>query len=143
MAADCRPFFAAPAPLVLRRRRLGPHLSSAPKSSRYPLAAMASRIPQRYRFDQNRADPRPSVAVMPFATMSGGGEQSYFADGLTEDVTTALARNSELQVIARDSTYAVRGQNAMYETWARSWAFPTWSKAVPGGRVTGSVSRPS
>ena len=59
---------------------------------------------------RTRADPRPSIAVMPFAMMSGG-EQSYFADGLTEDVTTALARNPELQVIARDSTYAVRGQD--------------------------------
>ena len=78
-----------------------------------PLAAMVSRIPAALSLDQTREDPRPSVAVMPFATMSGGGqEQSYFADGLTEDVTTALARNSELQVIARDSTYAVRGQDS-------------------------------
>ena len=74
---------------------------------------MVSRIPAALSLDQTREDPRPSVAVMPFATMSGGGEeQSYFADGLTEDVTTALARNSELQVIARDSTYAVRGQDS-------------------------------
>lgn len=74
------------------------------------LAAMVSRLPAALSFDQTRADPRPSVAVMPFATMSG--DQSYFADGLTEDVTTALARNSELQIIARDSTYAVRGQES-------------------------------
>jgi adenylate cyclase len=77
-----------------------------------PLAAMVSRIPAALSFDQTRTDPRPSIAVMPFATMSGGGDQSYFADGLTEDVTTALARNSELQVIARDSTYAVRRQDS-------------------------------
>lgn len=77
-----------------------------------PLAAMFSRIPAALSLDQTREDPRPSVAVMPFAAMSGGGEeQSYFADGLTEDVTTALARNPELQVVARDSTYAVRGQD--------------------------------
>ena len=71
---------------------------------------MVSRIPAALSLDQTREDPRPSVAVMPFATMSGGGDRPYFADGLTEDVTTALARNPELQVIARDSTYAVRGQ---------------------------------
>jgi adenylate cyclase len=76
------------------------------------LAAMVSRLPAALSFDRTRADPRPSVAVMPFATMSGGGDQSYFADGLTEDVTTALARNSELQIIARDSTYAVRRQES-------------------------------
>ena len=75
-----------------------------------PLAAMVSRIPAALSLDQAREDPRPSVAVMPFANMSGGGDQPYFADGLTEDVTTALARNPELQVIARDSTFAVRGQ---------------------------------
>ena len=72
---------------------------------------MVSRIPAVLSMDQSRADPRPSVAVMPFAAMSGSGEQSYFADGLTEDVTTALARNSELQVIARYFTYAVHGQD--------------------------------
>ncbi|TCL74892.1 tetratricopeptide repeat protein [Rhizobium sp. BK251] len=77
-----------------------------------PLAAMVSLIPAALSVDQTRADPRPSVAVMPFAAMSDGGDQPYFADGLTEDVTTALARNSELQVIARDSTYAVRGQDS-------------------------------
>ena len=71
---------------------------------------MVSRIPAALSLDQTREDPRPSIAVMPFATMSGSGDQPYFADGLTEDVTTALARNPELQVIARDSTYAVRGQ---------------------------------
>lgn len=77
-----------------------------------PLAAMFTRIPAALSLDQTREDPRPSVAVMPFAALSGGGEeQSYFADGLTEDVTTALARNPELQVIARDSTYAVSGQD--------------------------------
>ncbi|MGO8178751.1 adenylate/guanylate cyclase domain-containing protein [Rhizobium leguminosarum] len=75
-----------------------------------PLAAMVSGIPAALSLDQTRADPRPSIAVMPFATMSGSDNQPYFADGLTEDVTTALARNPELQVIARDSTYAVRGQ---------------------------------
>lgn len=78
-----------------------------------PLEAMVSRIPAVLSLDQTqtRADPRPSVAVMPFATMSGSVNHPYFAYGLTEDVTTALARNPELQVIARDSTYAVRGQN--------------------------------
>ncbi|NKM65032.1 adenylate/guanylate cyclase domain-containing protein [Rhizobium leguminosarum bv. viciae] len=75
-----------------------------------PLAAMVSRIPAALSLDQTRADPRLSIAVIPFATMSGSGDQPYFADGLTEAVTTALARNPELQVIARDSTYAVRGQ---------------------------------
>lgn len=56
------------------------------------------------------ADARPTVAVLPFDNMSGDAEQSYFADGLTEDIIASLARNPELQVIARNSTFALRGQ---------------------------------
>jgi adenylate cyclase len=56
------------------------------------------------------ADGRPSVAVLPFDNMSGNTQESYFADGLTEDIITELARNPELQVIARNSTFAMRGQ---------------------------------
>ncbi|MDK1385881.1 tetratricopeptide repeat protein [Sinorhizobium sp. 8-89] len=56
------------------------------------------------------ADARPSVAVLPFDNMSGEADQDYFADGLTEDIIANLARNPELQVIARNSTFALRGQ---------------------------------
>jgi adenylate cyclase len=56
------------------------------------------------------ADARPSVAVLPFDNMSGNADEGYFADGLTEDIITELARNPDLQVIARNSTFALRGQ---------------------------------
>lgn len=56
------------------------------------------------------ANARPSVAVLPFDNMSGDDGQNYFADGLTEDIITELARNAELQVIARNSSFAFRGQ---------------------------------
>ncbi|NRP73008.1 Beta-barrel assembly-enhancing protease [Ensifer psoraleae] len=56
------------------------------------------------------ADARPSVAVLPFDNMSGEADQDYFSDGLTEDIIANLARNPELQVIARNSTFALRGQ---------------------------------
>lgn len=52
----------------------------------------------------------PAVAVLPFDNMSGDQAQDYFADGLTEDIITELARNPDLQVIARNSTFAVRDQ---------------------------------
>ena len=55
------------------------------------------------------ADSRPTVAVLPFDNLSGDASQDYFADGLTEDVINGLARNPELQVIARNSTFALRG----------------------------------
>lgn len=55
---------------------------------------------------------KPSIAVLPFANMSGDGEQEYFADGITEDIITDLAKVSALSVIARNSVFAYKGQNA-------------------------------
>jgi adenylate cyclase len=63
-------------------------------------------------FGAERTDALPAVAVLPFDNMSGDAEQAYFADGLTEDIIAELARNRELQVIARNSTFALRGQAA-------------------------------
>jgi TolB-like protein len=51
---------------------------------------------------------RPSVAVLPFANMSGDSEQEYFADGIVEDITTALSRFRNLFVIARNSSFTYK-----------------------------------
>ena len=56
------------------------------------------------------ADARPSIAVLPFDNMSGNETETYFADGLTEDIINELARNPELQIIARNSTFVFRDQ---------------------------------
>ncbi len=53
---------------------------------------------------------RPAIAVLPFTNMSGEPEQEYFADGLTEDVITALSYWRWFPVIARNSTFAYKGQ---------------------------------
>ncbi len=53
---------------------------------------------------------RPSVAVLPFANMSGDPEQEYFADGISEDVITELSRFHSIFVIARNSSFTYRGQ---------------------------------
>jgi adenylate cyclase len=55
---------------------------------------------------------KPSLAVLPFENLSGDPEQGYFADGIVEDITTALARMSGLFVIARNSSFAYRGKAA-------------------------------
>ncbi|MEO5699369.1 MAG: adenylate/guanylate cyclase domain-containing protein [Casimicrobiaceae bacterium] len=52
----------------------------------------------------------PSLAVLPFANMSGDPEQDYFADGLVEDIITTLSKLSGLQVIARNSTFVYKGR---------------------------------
>jgi adenylate cyclase len=53
---------------------------------------------------------RPSIAVLPFANMSGDPEQEYFADGISEDVITELSRFRSIFVIARNSSFTYRGQ---------------------------------
>jgi len=53
---------------------------------------------------------KPSIAVLPFQNMSGDPEQEYFADGMSEDVITALTRVPDLVVIARNSTFVYKGR---------------------------------
>ena len=53
---------------------------------------------------------KPSIAVLPFQNMSGDPEQEYFADGMVEEIITALSRIRWLFVIARNSTFAYKGQ---------------------------------
>ena len=53
---------------------------------------------------------KPSTAVLPFANMSGDPEQEYFADGMVEEIITALSRIRWLFVIARNSSFTYRGQ---------------------------------
>jgi adenylate cyclase len=53
---------------------------------------------------------KPSIAVLPFANMSGDPEQEYFADGMVEEIITALSRIRWLFVIARNSSFSYKGQ---------------------------------
>jgi TolB-like protein/class 3 adenylate cyclase/Tfp pilus assembly protein PilF len=53
---------------------------------------------------------KPSIAVLPFQNMSGDPEQEYFADGMVEDVITALSRFKSLFVIARNSSFTYKGK---------------------------------
>jgi adenylate cyclase len=54
---------------------------------------------------------KPSIAVLPFQNMSGDPEQEYFADGMVEEIITALSRIRWLFVIARNSTFTYKGQS--------------------------------
>jgi TolB-like protein/tetratricopeptide (TPR) repeat protein len=53
---------------------------------------------------------RPSIAVLPFQNMSGDQEQEYFADGIVEEIITALSRSRWLFVIARNSSFTYKGR---------------------------------
>jgi len=75
---------------------------------------------QGYRFDAAvLPDPvpsavadqdKPSIAVLPFQNLSGDPEQEYFADGLVQEIITALSRLRPLLVIARNSSFAYKGR---------------------------------
>jgi TolB-like protein/class 3 adenylate cyclase/tetratricopeptide (TPR) repeat protein len=53
---------------------------------------------------------KPSIAILPFQNMSGDPEQEYFADGMVEDIITALSRFKALFVIARNSSFTYKGR---------------------------------
>lgn len=54
---------------------------------------------------------KPSIAVLPFQNLSGEIEQEYFADGVVEDIITALSRMRHLFVIGRNSSFSYKGQS--------------------------------
>jgi adenylate cyclase len=61
----------------------------------------------------------PSIAVLPFTNMSGDPEQEYFADGITEDLLTALSGTSSLFVISRNSSFTYKGRAVKVEDVGR------------------------
>jgi adenylate cyclase len=72
-------------------------LGAKPKGSPHPSKAIP--LPEK-----------PSIAVLPFTNMSGDPEQEYFADGVVEDIITALSHFSRLFVIARNSSFTYKGR---------------------------------
>jgi TolB-like protein/Flp pilus assembly protein TadD len=77
--------------------------------------------------------PPHSIAVLPFANMSGDKEQEYFSDGLTEELLNSLSEINELQVAARTSAFSFKGSNNDIGTIAR--------KLNVGAVLEGSVRR--
>ena len=71
---------------------------------------------------------KPSIAVLPFDNLSGEPDQQYFADGLTEDILTALARFTQLMVIARNSTFVYKGRAVSITEVGRDLTFGTCSR---------------
>ncbi|MBR0801867.1 adenylate cyclase [Bradyrhizobium jicamae] len=80
-----------------------------------PVRAFAVRSGAEQPIAAIRAAPalpdKPSIAVLPFQNMSGDPEQEYFADGMVEDIITALSRFKSLFVIARNSSFTYKGKS--------------------------------
>jgi adenylate cyclase len=62
---------------------------------------------------------KPSIAVLPFTNLSGDPEQEYFSDGITEELTTELARSPYLFVISRNSAFTYKGKRVRVEDVGR------------------------
>jgi adenylate cyclase len=84
-------------PMRAWRVRIGPSSSPATKTPTETAQPLA--LPDK-----------PSIAVLPFQNMSGDPEQEYFADGIVEDIITALSRFKSLFVIARNSSFTFKGR---------------------------------
>jgi TolB-like protein len=87
---------------------------------------------------------RPSIAVLPFQSLSGDPEQEYFADGTVEEIITALSRFSSLFVIARNSSFVYKGRAVDVKRVARELGVRyvlegSVRKAVNQVRITGQL----
>jgi TolB-like protein len=80
-------------------RYVGPPVTTNGANAAAARAASAPTLPEK-----------PSVAVLPFANLSGDPAQEYFADGMVDDIITGLARINWLFVIARNSTFTYKGR---------------------------------
>jgi TolB-like protein/class 3 adenylate cyclase len=78
---------------------------------RVPNGRAVPAVPARLRVDDALALPdKPSIAVLPFTNLSSDPEQDYFADGMVEDIITALSHFKALFVIARNSSFTYKGR---------------------------------
>ena len=100
-------------PIRVYALKVGASAESKPAAPGEPLAA-----------EKLAARPAPpdrlSIAVLPFANMSGDAEQEYFADGISEDIITALSKLSQLFVIARNSSFTFKGRNVQVQEVGKS-----------------------
>src|SRR5512143_1312018 len=86
-------------------RPIGVHrVSLAESTTEASLKAAAAPKPE------HATSQRPSIAVLPFANMSGDSEQEYFADGISEDIITGLSKLRWFFVIARNSSFIYKGK---------------------------------
>ena len=80
---------------------------------------------------------KPSIAVLPFQNMSADPEQEYFADGMVEEIITALSRMRWLFVIARNSSFTYKRRAVDVKRVGRELEYVMCSKVVCAKPVTG------
>jgi TolB-like protein/class 3 adenylate cyclase len=86
-------------PMRVWRIRIGDEAGSAAQESRFTAPTSVLALPDK-----------PSIAVLPFQNIGSDPEQEYFADGMVDDIITALSRFTSLFVIARSSSFTYKGR---------------------------------
>ena len=81
--------------------------------------------------------PRLSIVVLPFANLSDDREQQYFADGITEDLTTDLSRIADMFVISRNTAFTYRNKHSRHKADR-----PRAGRALCAGRERPAVGQP-
>ena len=99
-----RPVAVPPLEVAGRRRRTWP----LPVLAALAVLAAAAAV---WTFGRLARNSPPSIAVLPFATLDAAQQDDYQAEGIAEDLMTALARNPDLRVVARTSAFEFRGKN--------------------------------
>lgn len=85
----------------------------------YPVTVREAQVDGPVSRDLADSAVRPSIAVLPLVNMGGDVEQEYFADGVTEDIITALSRFRWFFVIGRSTSFAFKGRSASAKEVAR------------------------
>jgi adenylate cyclase len=88
----------------------GVRFVGAVREARKPVEIRSTYVEEDRRANDLVPPDKPSVAVLPFTNMSGNPEQEFVADGIAEDIITALSRCPWLLVIARNSSFTYRGR---------------------------------
>lgn len=124
-------------------------LSIVESHTKLPLRSMIETQSEQSGADDNRLTAvkpldQPSIAVLPFANLGVDPEQEFLADGLTEDIITALARLRWLFVIARNSTFVYKGKATDVRQVARELGVRyvlegSVRRAGPRIRITGQL----
>jgi TolB-like protein len=96
---------------AVREEREGPGDTSIPVAAGQDAAVLTTHLAPQEHKPALTLPEKPSIAVLPFTNMSDDPQQDYFADGMAEEIITALSRCRWLFVIARNSTFTYKGKS--------------------------------
>ncbi len=109
-----------------------------PKAQPEPAETIAEAVPAAETTTQEK-----TIAVLPFANMSGDPDQEFFADGISEELLNVLAKVKGLRVTSRTSAFAFKGKDVSIPEIAEKRAWGTCCRAWCGWLATGYGSPPS